>query len=322
MAGTEGRPRRILVAGGAGFVGGHLCARLLTDGHSLLCVDNLSTGRLRNLDGFVETGRFDFVEADIVDGLAIAEPLDAIVNLASPASPPDYLRAPIATLRTGSVGTLTLLELARATGARLVHASTSEVYGDPLTHPQAEEYWGNVNPIGPRAVYDESKRFGEAACAAFAREYGTNCGIVRIFNTYGPGMRSDDGRLVPNMIMQALTGEPLTIHGSGEQTRSLCYVEDTVDALVRMIERDHRGPVNVGNPVELPVHRVATLVKELTGSASSLTFLPALADDPRRRKPVIDLAERALGWWPRTDLRAGLRKTIAFFAGEREVLRR
>ncbi|MFC9257734.1 NAD-dependent epimerase/dehydratase family protein [Amycolatopsis thailandensis] len=322
MTGREGRPRRILVAGGAGFVGGHLCARLLADGHSVLCVDNLSTGRPRNLDGFAETGRFEFVEADIVDGLAITDPLDAIVNLASPASPPDYLSAPIETLRTGSAGTLALLELARAAGARLVQASTSEVYGDPLTHPQTEEYWGNVNPIGPRAVYDESKRFGEAACAAFAREYGTNCGIVRIFNTYGPGMRSDDGRLVPNLIMQALAGEPLTIHGSGEQTRSLCYVEDTVDALVRMLERVHLGPVNVGNPVELSVRQVATLIKELTGSASSLKFVPTMIDDPRRRKPVIELAERELGWWPRTELRAGLRKTIAFFAREREALRR
>ncbi|OXM49363.1 NAD-dependent dehydratase [Amycolatopsis thailandensis] len=322
MTGREGRPRRILVAGGAGFVGGHLCARLLADGHSVLCVDNLSTGRPRNLDGFAETGRFDFVEADIVDGLAITDPLDAIVNLASPASPPDYLSAPIETLRTGSAGTLALLELARAAGARLVQASTSEVYGDPLTHPQTEEYWGNVNPIGPRAVYDESKRFGEAACAAFAREYGTNCGIVRIFNTYGPGMRTDDGRLVPNLIMQALAGEPLTIHGSGEQTRSLCYVEDTVDALVRMLERVHLGPVNVGNPVELSVRQVATLIKELTGSASSLKFVPTMIDDPRRRKPVIELAERELGWWPRTELRAGLRKTIAFFAREREALRR
>ncbi|MBB5857500.1 NAD-dependent epimerase/dehydratase family protein [Amycolatopsis umgeniensis] len=321
MIGSEGRPRRVLVAGGAGFIGGHLCARLLAAGHTVLCVDNLSTGRRRNLDVLTETERFDFAEADIVDGLVVSGPFDAIVNLASPASPPDYLRAPIETLRTGSAGTLALLELARAKGARLVHASTSEVYGDPLVHPQTEDYWGNVNPIGPRAVYDESKRFGEAACAAFVREYGTNCGIVRIFNTYGPGMRSDDGRLVPNMIMQALAGEPLTIHGSGEQTRSLCYVEDTVDALVRMIERDHRGPVNVGNPVELSVRRVAALVKELIGSASSLEFVPAMVDDPRQRRPVIDLAARELGWTPRTELREGLRRTIAFFAGEREALR-
>jgi dTDP-glucose 4,6-dehydratase len=313
-----GRRRRVVVAGGAGFLGGHLCARLLTDGYAVLCVDDFSTGRLDNVAALGDTPGFELLEHDIVAGIAVTGPVDAVVNLACPASPQDYLRMPIETLRAASAGTLALLELATASGARFVQASTSEVYGDPLVHPQREDYWGNVNPIGPRAVYDEGKRFGEAACAAFRREHGTDCGIVRIFNTYGPGMRSDDGRLIPNLVTQALAGGPLTIHGTGEQTRSLCYVADTVDGLVRMVEADHPGPVNIGNPTELSVLQIAGVVQDLVGVSAPLVRLPAMADDPRVRKPDIRLAGRVLGWRPRTDLREGLRRTIRHFADRRD----
>lgn len=307
------RSRRVLVAGGAGFIGSHLCERLLDAGYDVLCVDDLSTGRLENLAGIAESDRFEVRVADLTDGFAVPGPFDAVVNLASPASPADYLRAPVRTLRIGAGGTLALLELARHNTARYVHASTSEVYGDPLVHPQPETYWGNTNPIGPRSVYDEGKRFGEAACAAYRREFDLDTCIVRVFNTYGPRMRHDDGRLVPTFIAKALAGLPLPVHGDGRQTRSLCYVDDTVEAFVRVLESGFAGPVNIGNPTEQTVLEIAGLVQDLAGGDSGLEFGPAMVDDPKRRCPDITLAERELEWKPDVEVREGLRRTIEYF---------
>jgi dTDP-glucose 4,6-dehydratase len=306
--------RRVLVAGGAGFIGSHLCARLLGEGYAVLCVDNLSTGRFDNIAEVAGVDGFEFLHADVAEPFDICGPVDAVVNLASPASPADYLRAPVETLRAGSAGSFALLELARTHDARFVYASTSEIYGDPLIHPQPEGYWGNVNPVGPRSVYDESKRFGESVCAAYRREFGLNSCIVRIFNTYGPRMRRDDGRLVPNLITMALAGEPLPIYGDGTQTRSLCYVDDTVDAFVRLIETEIAGPVNVGSPVEHSVLEIANLIRELSDTTGPMDFGPAMVDDPQRRCPDIGTAERELGWKPEVDIREGIRRTIAYFS--------
>ncbi|MCX4712983.1 MULTISPECIES: UDP-glucuronic acid decarboxylase family protein [Streptomyces] len=305
--------QNVVVAGGAGFLGSHLCERLLSEGRRVVCVDDFSTGNPDNIAQLLTDERFRLVKQDICAGLEIDSPVDAIVHLASPASPQDYLRLPVETLRVGSAGTLATLELARRTGARLVYASSSEVYGDPLVHPQDETYWGNVNPLGPRSVYDESKRFGEAAVSAYVREHGVDACIVRLFNTYGPRMKPDDGRMVPNFVVQALEGKPLTIYGSGRQTRSLCYVSDTVEALLRAVGSDHPGPMNLGNPVEMTVLEVAELIRDLTGSTSEITFLPGMQDDPQLRRPEIGLARQVLGWQPEVALRHGLAEVISSF---------
>jgi dTDP-glucose 4,6-dehydratase len=306
--------RRIVVAGGAGFLGSHLCDRLIERGESVVCVDDLSTGRKANVDHLTGHDRFRFIEHDVVDpgleALLGEKQLDLVVNLASPASPPEYLRRPIDTLDVGSIGTRNLLELARVHSARFFLASTSEVYGDPLVHPQVETYWGNVNPIGERSAYDEAKRFAEALTMAYHRTYGLDVRIVRIFNTYGPRMQPDDGRVVTNFIHQAMRGEPLTIYGDGTQTRSFCYVDDEIAGFLAMIDSDLTGPVNIGNPDEFTMLELAALVLELTGSDSPIEHLPLPADDPRLRRPDITLANSALEWEPATSFREGLRRTI------------
>ena len=305
-----------MVLGGGGFLGGHLCERLLADGADVICVDDLSTSSpsapimLRDRPGY------RFIRRDINDPLAPAlpdTPVDTVFHLASPASPADYLRLPVHTLRTGAMGTANALDLAEHHGARLVLASTSEVYGDPAQHPQPESYWGNVNPVGPRGVYDEAKRFAEALTFAYRRSRDADVAVARIFNTYGPRMRSDDGRMVPTFCRQALAGEPITVTGSGMQTRSLCYVDDTVEGLLALAVSDVTGPVNIGNPDELSVLHIAELIRDLAGSDSSVEFLPAVEDDPQRRCPDIALARSQLGWLPRVPYRKGLSHTVEWF---------
>jgi len=303
-----------VVTGGAGFVGSHLCEALLDKGCNVTCIDDFSSGRRENLAGLVTSDSFELIEGDVADvALKIDGPLEAVAHLASPASPPDYLARPLETLAAGSHGTEAALKLADAHDARFVMASTSEVYGEPLVHPQQEDYWGNVNPIGPRSVYDEAKRFSEALSAAYRRALGTNVGIVRIFNTYGPRLRAGDGRVVSNFIVQALTGEPLTVYGDGTQTRSLCYVDDLVRGLVLMLGSDAFGPVNLGNPYELTVGELAQLVIELSGSSSSVVHRPLPQDDPTRRRPDIKRADQLLGWKPSVPVEEGLRLTIDWF---------
>lgn len=307
-------PKRIVVTGGAGFLGSHICVRLLELGHHVTCVDNLITGSNDNVS-WITDRRFSFARWDVSGDLHIPGNTDAVLHFASPASPRDYHRFPIETLKVGSIGTLNVLEFALKERARFLLASTSEVYGDPLEHPQKETYWGNVNPIGPRAVYDESKRFAEAATSSYRREYGLGSSIVRIFNTYGPRMRVDDGRLVPTLISQALRGERLTVTGRGDQTRSLCYVDDLVDGIVRLLESGRPGPVNLGNPHEESVLDIAHRIRRLTGCTSPVTHIELPEDDPMRRRPDITAAQRDLGWSPRTGLDDGLRKTIEWFRG-------
>jgi nucleoside-diphosphate-sugar epimerase len=316
----ESKPApRALVAGGAGFIGSHLCERLLRQGFEVVCVDNLVTGRMANLHDFERWPGFSFRGFDVVDGLPVGLPrLDRIYHLASPASPPGYQRFPLATMRANSEGTRRLLERAACDGARFLFASTSEAYGDPLEHPQREEYRGNVSTTGPRSMYDEAKRFGEAMTAAFARD-GCDARIVRIFNTYGPRSDPDDGRLVPNFFRQALTGEPLTVYGDGSQTRSLCYVDDLVDGLVRAMECPETAGevINLGNPEEHTVLEFAEMVRVLARSRSALAFTePAVGDDPQRRRPDITRARELLGWRPHVDLEEGLRRTAAYFEEE------
>ena len=314
---------RVLVAGGAGFIGSHLCRRLLGEGHHVICVDNLSTGRYVNIQDLEDHPAFEFIEADVIAPLSLS--CDAVFHLASPASPPGYLSRPVETLRVNSEGTFQLLELARANGARFLLTSTSEAYGDPLEHPQRETYWGNVNPVGDRACYDEGKRYAEALTMTYIRRLGMDGRIVRIFNTYGPHSDPDDGRLVPNFITQALRGDPLTVYGGGEQTRSLCYVSDLVEGLMRaMFTGAARGEViNLGNPEEHTVREYAERIRALCGSTSQVNFVAAaLGDDPRRRKPDIGKAMRLLGWQPRIDLDDGLRATIAYFRDELRVASR
>jgi dTDP-glucose 4,6-dehydratase len=309
----------VLVAGGAGFIGSHLIDRLLERGDEVVCVDDLSTGRRTTAERHLGHERYAFVEHDVthadlaavVDGVGVD--FDAVIHLASPASPPAYLARPIETLDAGSTGTRNLLEIARRSGARFMLASTSEVYGDPLEHPQAEGYHGNVNPVGVRSVYDEAKRFAESLTAAYARQYGLDVRIARIFNTYGPRMQPDDGRVVTNFIHQALAGEPLTLYGDGEQTRSFCYVDDEVAGLLALLDGDEPGPVNIGNPDEVTMRQLADLVIELTESRSTVESHPAPVDDPQRRRPDITLARRRLGWEPVVDLRDGLARTIESF---------
>jgi dTDP-glucose 4,6-dehydratase len=304
---------RILITGGAGFVGSHLCDRFLEQGHVVVCVDNLITGRADNLHAVKDHPRFTFRHHDISQPLEVEGPIDRVLHFASPASPVDYLRYPIQTLKVGSLGTHNALGLARAKQARFLLASTSEIYGDPLVHPQREDYWGNVNPVGVRGCYDESKRFAEAITMAYQRAHGMETRIVRIFNTYGPRMRLDDGRVLPNFIGQALRGEPLTIYGDGSQTRSFCHVDDLVEGIVRLLESDQREPVNLGNPDEVTILEFAREILALTGSASPLEFRPLPQDDPRVRQPDITRARQQLGWEPRIGRSEGLRRTIDHF---------
>jgi dTDP-glucose 4,6-dehydratase len=304
---------RVIVTGGSGFVGSHLCEALLRRGDEVVCVDDLSTGRQNNIMPFLDLPDFAFVRADVSKALEVPGRVDAVAHLASPASPADYHSRPLETLAVGSRGTENALRLASASDARFVLASTSEVYGDPLVHPQAEDYWGNVNPVGPRSVYDEAKRFAEALSMAYRRSYDVNAGVIRIFNTYGPRMRRRDGRVVSNFITQALHGEPLTIYGDGTQTRSFCYVDDLVRGIVAMIDSDEPGPVNLGNPAERTVSELAELVLRITGSTSTVEYRPLPVDDPTRRRPDIARAWRVLGWRPEISIEEGLGRTVASF---------
>jgi len=304
---------RILLTGAAGFIGSHLTDRLLAEGHEVIGVDSLITGRADNLAHLEGHPRFKFLRRDVTEPLEITGPLDWVMHFASPASPPKYLAEPIKTLRVNAEGTYHLLELAREKGAAFFLASTSEVYGDPLVHPQPETYWGNVNPVGPRAVYDEGKRYAEAMTTAYHTHYGLPVRIVRIFNTYGPRMDPKDGRVVTNFITQALKGEPLTVYGDGSQTRSFCYIDDLIEGIVRLMEVNYAGPVNMGNPEEYTVLELARLVKELTGSPSEIVFKPLPQDDPKQRRPDISLARRLLGWEPRVSVKEGLQKAILSF---------
>ncbi|MBX3052049.1 MAG: SDR family oxidoreductase [Caldilineaceae bacterium] len=306
---------RVLVTGGAGFLGSHLCDRLLVEGHTVVAMDNLVTGNTDNIAHLAGNPRFSFVKHDITNYIYLAGDLDAILHFASPASPVDYLELPIQTLKVGSLGTHNALGVAKAKKARLLLASTSEVYGDPLVHPQTEEYWGNVNPIGPRGVYDEAKRFAEAITMAYQRYHGVETRIVRIFNTYGPRMRLNDGRVVPNFIKQALNGEPLTVYGEGNQTRSFCYVSDLVDGIYRLLLSDEPLPTNIGNPSEMTILQFAERINALTGNPGGIIYKPLPKDDPQQRQPDITKARRILGWEPQVGLDAGLEETIAYFAG-------
>jgi dTDP-glucose 4,6-dehydratase len=304
---------RIVVTGGAGFLGSHLCRALLDRGDEVVAIDNLCTSTVDNVDHLMGRDGFRFLRHDVSQHVHVPGEVDAVMHLASPASPIDYLGLPIATLKVGSLGTLNTLGLAKDKGARYLFASTSEVYGDPAVHPQPEGYWGHVNPIGVRSVYDEAKRFGEAVTMAYHREHGIDVRISRTFNTYGPRMRPDDGRVVSNFIVQALAGKPLTIYGDGSQTRSFCYVDDQVRGLLALLDSDYVGPVNIGNPDEFTVLELAVAVLDLTGSASELVFKPLPQDDPTRRRPDISLAAEVMGWKPEISLQEGLTRTIPWF---------
>ncbi|HET6963387.1 MAG TPA: UDP-glucuronic acid decarboxylase family protein [Acidimicrobiales bacterium] len=304
---------RILVAGGAGLLGSGICERLLGRGDEVVCVDNLVTGSKVNVEALLDRPGMTFVEADVCGHLPDEGHLDAVVNMACPASPVDFEALSLEIMEVGSRGVANLLEVARRHGARFLQASTSEIYGEPQIHPQPESYWGNVNPVGPRSVYDEAKRFGEALTMAHHRRYGTDVRIARIFNTYGPRMRADDGRVVSNFVTQALQGRPLTIYGDGSQTRSFCYVDDEVDGLLALLDSECTGPVNVGNDTETAVGDVAKLVLELTGSTSELVYLDLPEDDPTQRRPDLSLARTVLGWQPTTSLEDGLAHTIEWF---------
>jgi UDP-glucuronate decarboxylase len=301
-----------MVTGGAGFLGSHLCERLLKEDYEVLCVDNFSTAARWNVEQLLDDRRFELIRHDV--NMPIFAEVDEIFHLACPASPVHYQRNPVRTIRTGVMGTLNMLEMAREVRARLLIASTSEVYGDPHVHPQRETYWGNVNPIGPRACYDEAKRCAEALTVSYARQYEIPTRIVRIFNTYGPRMHEDDGRVVSNFVVQALKGEPITIYGDGSQTRSFCYVSDLIEGLVRMMRQNgDAGPVNLGNPEENTVGELALRVVEITGSNSKIVYRPLPVDDPTRRRPEISKARELLGWWPNVDLTQGLRATVDYF---------
>ena len=308
---------RILITGGAGFIGSHLSDRLLQEGHSVIALDNLLTGHTRNISHLSGHDRFRFIKHDITEYTFIEGKIDAILHLASLPSPVDYLREPIKTLKVGALGTHKALGLARQHGAKLLLASTSEVYGDPKVHPQPEEYWGNVNPIGPRGVYDESKRYAEAMTMAYHRYHGIETRICRIFNTFGPRMRSDDGRVVTNFIAQGLRGEPMTVYDDGKRTRSFCYVSDLVDGIVRLLDSDEVQPVNLGNPSEMTVLQFAETVRKLTGERSEIEFLTPederTKDDPQIRQPDISRATKVLNWQPKVSLEEGLRNTIEYF---------
>jgi dTDP-glucose 4,6-dehydratase len=302
----------ILVTGAAGFLGSHLCDALLSEGHRVLGIDNLATGRLANLEHLSREEKFSFEEQDICEAFDFGR-VDCVYNMASPASPVDYMRLGIETLKVGSAGTLNTLEVARKYGAAYLHASTSECYGDPLVHPQVESYWGNVNPIGPRSVYDEAKRFSEAAVAAYHRYHRVNTHLVRIFNTYGPRLQANDGRVISNFMMQALRGEPLTIYGDGSQTRSFCYCADLIEGIVRLSRSDEHDPVNIGNPIEFTMLECAREVQALVGASDEIVFMPLPQDDPTRRRPDITRAQTLLGWTPKVSLREGLGRSLEYF---------
>jgi dTDP-glucose 4,6-dehydratase len=302
-----------LITGGAGFLGSHLCERLLEEGHEVICLDNFVTGSRTNVAHLLAHERFELVEHDITRPFHSDRRLDNILHFASPASPIDYLELPIQTLKVGSLGTHNTLGLAKAHRARYLLASTSEVYGDPLVHPQPESYWGNVNPVGPRGVYDEAKRFAEAMVMAYHRTHGVNTRIVRIFNTYGPRMRLRDGRVVPNFVRQALQDEPLTVYGDGSQTRSFCYVDDLVEGIYRLLLSSEHHPVNIGNPREMTILEFAHAIRELTGSRSPIEYRELPVDDPKTRQPDISVARRLLGWEPQVSLAEGLARTIEHF---------
>ena len=309
---------RTLITGGAGFLGSHICDRLIQEGHEVICLDNLITGRMENVAHLLDHEAFRFIKLDVTEYLDIEAPLDDVLHFASPASPVDYQRLPIQTLKVGSLGTHKALGLAKAKGARFLLASISEVYGDPLVHPQREDYWGNVNPIGPRGVYDEAKRFAEAMTMAYHRFHGLETRIARIFNTYGPRMRPNDGRVVSNFINQALRGQPLTVYGDGSQTRSFCYVSDMVEGLYRLLMSNEVEPVNLGNPKEFTVIELARLVLQATGNTPGIEFLRLPVDDPRIRQPDIGLARARLGWQPVVDISEGLALTIDYFRKQLE----
>ena len=308
------RKLRTLVTGGAGFLGSHLCDALLAEGHSVVAVDSLLTGRSENVDHLRSETRFELQVADVCQPFDFGR-VDYVFHFASPASPVDYTMHGVPTLKVGSLGTFNALDLARKYGARFLLASTSECYGDPLEHPQREEYWGNVNPVGPRSVYDEAKRFAEATTAAYRRYFKLDTRILRIFNTYGPRMQLNDGRVIPNFMKQALRGWPLTVYGDGSQTRSFCYVSDEIEGIMRLAWSQEPGPVNIGNPTEFTILKCARKVLEVTGSTSQITFEPLPQDDPKQRRPDISRARRVLGWEPRTDLGNGLRLSLDYFRG-------
>ena len=304
---------KYLITGGAGFIGSHLCEYFLNQGHQVLCMDNYSTGANENIGAFLKNPRFRFIDHNVSRYIEVPEPLDFVLHFASPASPVDYLELPIPTLKVGALGTHNSLGLAKEKGATYLLASTSEVYGDPLVRPQSEEYWGNVNPIGPRGVYDEAKRFAEAITMAYHRFHQLDTRIVRIFNTYGPRMRVRDGRVVPNFIMQALKGEPLTVYGQGQQTRSFQYIDDLVAGLDKLLHSDHHLPINIGNPYEMTVLEFAKKIIEMTHSKSEIVYKPLPEDDPQVRQPDIAKARKILGWEPKVKLEEGLVKTIEYF---------
>ncbi|MGQ9661161.1 MAG: UDP-glucuronic acid decarboxylase family protein [Kiritimatiellia bacterium] len=302
-----------VVTGGSGFLGSHLCDKLLQEGHKVICLDNLITGNIANIEHLAGKDAFRFIKHDVTEYIYVPGPVDFVFHFASPASPIDYLELPIQTLKVGALGTHKALGLARAKGARFILASTSEVYGDPLVHPQSESYWGNVNPVGPRGVYDEAKRFAEALTMAYHRFHGLDTKIARIFNTYGPRMRANDGRVVPTFITQALRNEPLTAFGDGKQTRSFCYVSDMIEGIYALATSRETGPINLGNPQEMTVLEMAEKIIRLTGSESKIVFKPLPVDDPKVRQPDITLAKTRLGWKPRVNLDEGLLLTIEYF---------
>lgn len=307
--------KRVLITGGAGFLGSHLCERYLSEGYEVLCMDNLLTGRMQNIDHLLPNESFTFIHQDVTNYIHVSGELDLILHFASPASPIDYLEMPIQTLKVGSLGTHKVLGLAKAKNARILLASTSEVYGDPLIHPQNEEYWGNVNPIGFRGVYDEAKRFAEAMVMAYHRFHDVDTRIIRIFNTYGPRMRLDDGRALPTFMGQALRGEDITIFGDGSQTRSFCYVDDLVEGIFRLANSDYHNPVNIGNPDEITILDFAKEIVELTGTSSKIVFKPLPHDDPKVRQPDTTKATQLLGWKAKVDRHEGLKRTLEYFKG-------
>jgi len=312
---------RVVVTGGAGFLGSHLCERLLDDGCEVVALDNFLTGSPANVEHLLERDGFRLVRADITDYLHVPGPVDQVLHFASPASPIDYLQLPIETLKVGSIGTLHALGLAKDKGARFLLASTSETYGDPQVHPQPETYWGHVNPVGPRGVYDEAKRYAEALTMAYRRTVGVDTAIARIFNTHGPRMRPKDGRAIPAFASQALTGRPLTVAGDGSQTRSIIYVDDLVEGLLRLLRSDLSGPVNIGNPHETTVLHLAETIRRLAGSDSEIVFVDRPVDDPSVRQPDITLARTALGWEPQIGYEQGLARTVAWFRSHEELIR-
>ena len=314
------RRHRVLITGGAGFIGSHLCDFFLAGGFEVICVDNLLTGSTDNI-AHIRSPRFEYINSDVTNYLYIAGPVDYIMHFASPASPKDYLELPIQTLKVGSLGTHKALGLAKAKGARLLLASTSEVYGDPLVHPQKESYWGNVNPVGPRGVYDEAKRFAEAITVAYREAEGVDTTIARIFNTYGPRMRLHDGRAIPAFMTQALSGRPLTVFGDGRQTRSFCYVDDMVRGLHALLMSGHTGPMNIGNPSEMTLEEMARAVIRITGTKSRIVHRPLPTDDPKVRQPDITLARQVLKWAPRVGLDSGLRRTVRYFSARLRSVR-